>query len=111
MSRGRNTTVVGIRLPDEVVDRLKSIARGRGQTMTELLKPVIATFAVGGRFPNEISNSPRVEAESPRVKPELPHVVPSQTSEKFPKVARNAPCSCGSGKKYKRCCGNDILHR
>ena len=21
------------------------------------------------------------------------------------KVARNAPCSCGSGKKYKRCCG------
>lgn len=22
-----------------------------------------------------------------------------------PKVGRNAPCSCGSGKKYKRCCG------
>ena len=22
-----------------------------------------------------------------------------------PKVARNAPCPCGSGKKYKRCCG------
>ncbi len=21
------------------------------------------------------------------------------------KIARNAPCSCGSGKKYKRCCG------
>jgi SEC-C motif-containing protein len=21
------------------------------------------------------------------------------------KVARNSPCSCGSGKKYKRCCG------
>jgi uncharacterized protein YchJ len=24
---------------------------------------------------------------------------------KFYKVARNAPCPCGSGKKYKRCCG------
>jgi preprotein translocase subunit SecA len=22
-----------------------------------------------------------------------------------PKVGRNAPCPCGSGKKYKRCCG------
>jgi hypothetical protein len=23
------------------------------------------------------------------------------------RVARNAPCPCGSGKKYKRCCGKD----
>jgi preprotein translocase subunit SecA len=22
-----------------------------------------------------------------------------------PKVGRNDPCSCGSGKKYKKCCG------
>jgi hypothetical protein len=22
-----------------------------------------------------------------------------------PKVSRNGPCSCGSGRKYKRCCG------
>ncbi|MGO9124867.1 MAG: SEC-C metal-binding domain-containing protein [Terriglobales bacterium] len=22
-----------------------------------------------------------------------------------PKVGRNEPCPCGSGKKYKRCCG------
>lgn len=27
----------------------------------------------------------------------------TQTSEK--KVARNEPCPCGSGKKYKQCCG------
>jgi len=25
---------------------------------------------------------------------------------KVEKVNRNAPCSCGSGKKYKKCCGN-----
>ena len=24
---------------------------------------------------------------------------------KFPGTGRNAPCPCGSGKKYKRCCG------
>jgi uncharacterized protein len=25
-----------------------------------------------------------------------------------PKVPRNAPCLCGSGKKYKRCCGSPL---
>lgn len=23
-----------------------------------------------------------------------------------PKIGRNDPCSCGSGKKYKKCCGD-----
>jgi uncharacterized protein len=27
-----------------------------------------------------------------------------------PKIGRNAPCPCGSGKKYKQCCGKTILH-
>jgi preprotein translocase subunit SecA len=26
---------------------------------------------------------------------------------KFPKVGRNEPCPCGSGKKYKQCHGKD----
>ena len=31
---------------------------------------------------------------------------PSQTVVKGPtKVGRNDPCPCGSGKKYKKCCG------
>ncbi|ONI39267.1 preprotein translocase subunit SecA [Candidatus Epulonipiscium fishelsonii] len=28
----------------------------------------------------------------------------SKTVVKFPKIGRNEPCSCGSGKKYKHCC-------
>ena len=27
-----------------------------------------------------------------------------------PKIGRNDPCYCGSGKKYKRCCGNVTTH-
>jgi len=27
-----------------------------------------------------------------------------------PKVGRNAPCPCGSGKKFKKCCGGVTLH-
>jgi uncharacterized protein len=26
------------------------------------------------------------------------------------KIGRNDPCSCGSGKKYKRCCGGATIH-
>jgi uncharacterized protein len=27
-----------------------------------------------------------------------------------PKIGRNDPCPCGSGKKYKRCCGGATIH-
>ncbi|MCZ7644298.1 MAG: SEC-C metal-binding domain-containing protein [Planctomycetota bacterium] len=30
---------------------------------------------------------------------------PRTRKEKYPGTARNAPCPCSSGKKYKRCCG------
>ena len=28
----------------------------------------------------------------------------------MPKISRNAPCPCGSGKKYKKCCLSKIEH-
>jgi uncharacterized protein len=27
-----------------------------------------------------------------------------------PKIGRNDPCPCGSGKKFKQCCGKNTLH-
>ena len=30
---------------------------------------------------------------------------PTPTTASLPKVGRNEPCPCGSGKKYKNCCG------
>jgi SEC-C motif-containing protein len=32
-------------------------------------------------------------------------VIPKTMVRTTPKVGRNAPCPCGSGKKYKQCCG------
>ena len=32
-------------------------------------------------------------------------VAPGQFQRETPKVGRNAPCPCGSGKKFKKCCG------
>jgi uncharacterized protein YchJ len=32
-------------------------------------------------------------------------VLSSQIRRATPKIGRNEPCPCGSGKKYKKCCG------
>lgn len=32
----------------------------------------------------------------------------SRTVVKDPKIGRNDPCPCGSGKKYKKCCGKNV---
>lgn len=37
---------------------------------------------------------------------QLAHTAVRGTFIAAPKIGRNEPCPCGSGKKYKRCCGN-----
>lgn len=34
-------------------------------------------------------------------------IIPARPARQTPKVSRNQPCPCGSGSKYKRCCGRD----
>ncbi|MGE5197768.1 MAG: preprotein translocase subunit SecA [Deltaproteobacteria bacterium] len=41
--------------------------------------------------------------ETPQNIPET--VLPKKPAHNLPKVGRNDPCPCGSGKKYKKCCG------
>ncbi len=38
----------------------------------------------------------------------LEHATEAPEPTRTTKVARNAPCPCGSGKKYKRCCGATV---
>ncbi|MDP2913085.1 MAG: preprotein translocase subunit SecA [Candidatus Omnitrophota bacterium] len=47
------------------------------------------------------------EAQSPtaRYEGQLPQENAPTYKRESPKVGRNSPCSCGSGKKYKKCCG------
>jgi len=40
-----------------------------------------------------------------RQEPPEPAPVQAQAAEKKPKVGRNEPCPCSSGKKFKKCCG------
>ena len=67
-------------------------------------------------FQNMVSLMSRVQhsgpatdgASAPQRKPEpkLPKIAP--VKREAPQVGRNDPCPCGSGKKYKKCCGKDL---
>jgi yecA family protein len=61
-------------------------------SMIELLPDAVATLCQQGRD---------YEARRRR---ESMHVVP-RTPRSVEKIGRNDPCPCGSGKKYKKCCG------
>jgi SEC-C motif-containing protein len=37
------------------------------------------------------------------------HAKPQTVQRESPKIGRNDPCVCGSGKKYKKCCGTDAV--
>ena len=114
MTKGRNTTVVPIRLPDEVVSRLKTIARKKRLTMTELIRPLIVNYAVSeGKLHRLIDNGHR-EASVESDYEEPPDLEKAseywknpepKSPVKYPETPRNTLCPCGSGLKYKRCHG------
>jgi predicted transcriptional regulator len=102
MSKGRNTTVVGARLPDELVTRLKALARSRRRTISELVTQAVRELVDYSHLSDE-KRQTILERRLPKVE--------IKKEETFPVVARNAPCPCGaknpdgSPKKYKRCHG------
>jgi uncharacterized protein YchJ len=55
-------------------------------------------WAIKGHTPNELFQE---EKEYLKPLPSGPLNIPKSNK----KVGRNEPCPCGSGKKYKKCCG------
>ena len=67
------------------------------QKMTELLTAVLNNsriWANNGHTPSELFS-----------KFTAPNLSPLRNTVNSEKISRNSPCPCGSGKKYKRCCG------
>jgi hypothetical protein len=54
--------------------------------------------AAGLRLPDAADDFPELDSGPVIDLPPAPYIAP-------PKVGRNDPCPCGSGKKYKKCCG------
>ena len=62
--------------------------------------PATATGPVPGRRPEHLGSGVDQNGDGSEVKLELQPV-----RRGLPKIGRNDPCPCGSGKKYKNCCG------
>lgn len=61
-------------------------------------------ISVFGSTPQELVHQEMGQFNTPRTQPhQTPEVVPHHRSAT--KVGRNEPCPCGSGKKFKKCCG------
>jgi len=55
-------------------------------------------------YVGQANNEQQAQRRSGGLRPTEP-TARSERSERSPKVGRNDPCSCGSGKKHKKCCG------
>ncbi len=57
---------------------------------------------------NEQQGNPPLSEVSPTAGTFSPYDLPptEQVTRESPKIGRNDPCPCGSGKKFKRCCAN-----
>jgi SEC-C motif-containing protein len=71
----------------------------------EAIVEFIATYKEDGivKPHHEISRFSKQDGEWFYVDGRL--VIPKTATRDHPKVGRNDPCPCGSGKKYKKCCG------
>ncbi|OPX94969.1 MAG: hypothetical protein A4E62_02780 [Syntrophorhabdus sp. PtaU1.Bin002] len=88
-----------IRFPDVLKDKMKACADEMGLSLNSLV--LVATDAyLRGR------TSEKVDDVKESLKPESsPPVAAKKPERPIPKVGRNDPCPCGSGKKYKKCHG------
>jgi uncharacterized protein len=62
---------------------------------------VLPIIALSSQVPNEIS-----ERMTPEVRETTLAQLPAALQLRSAKVGRNEPCPCGSGKKFKKCCGS-----
>jgi preprotein translocase subunit SecA len=89
------------RIDDDTVGKVFRVHLGREAptprpVQVRALHPELAALAERTRKPQEsYANSPEERQ-------------PQQVVRQAPKVGRNEPCPCGSGKKYKKCCGAGV---
>ena len=90
------------------------------KTMLETLNKDILSFLFRAHIP--LRDASQAKAPAPQRKPDMSSMRTSRTDlvtnagepkSKMPvhvdkTVGRNDPCPCGSGKKYKNCCGKNL---
>ena len=68
-----------------------------------------APKTIGDVFASMMSNPRAAQAMAARTAVPAMAAAPQAASAARPVVGRNDPCPCGSGKKYKKCCGKGLV--
>jgi tetratricopeptide (TPR) repeat protein len=89
---------------------LRGLAVPEVRDEIDLLERLETLYEDEGRDDDARAMRARMEALPPErarrwSEPAIAAPAPVATVRKPPKVGRNEPCPCGSGKKYKKCCG------
>ena len=102
----------GSEIFDKMIDQIKSSVaktvlrvqiRQEGPRQTAQRK-VVETHREGYQFGANVAS----QQAAARASANAGAVSPVQVIRTAPKVGRNDPCPCGSGKKYKNCCGRNL---
>ena len=104
--------VVSVRLPEEVIAWLSDASKLNKTTVSGMAKDIILSgysAMKSGLMPalNELKKENtglKIEIGQLKNRQRLNELKESNPTNEM-KVGRNAPCPCGSGKKYKHCCG------
>ena len=83
---------------------MRGTEAGHDMDDPEQVTKFVETLGDGSADSQELEASLRAAAQEEE-RYELPHGLEPIRRES-PKVGRNDPCPCGSGQKYKKCCGN-----
>ena len=65
------------------------------------MEPVVPIAVLSGTYP--LNDPDGDEHDDEHIEDEEAWI--AQAREDLPTFSRNEPCPCGSGKKYKKCCG------
>jgi Protein of unknown function (DUF1186)/SEC-C motif len=94
----------------EVVERDMAAPKPWRRDRRHLITDAVAEMERWACFhPGDSGPTEPPEAQVPASPPPPPvpaEYVPAKPLIREPKIGRNDPCPCGSGKKYKKCCGN-----
>lgn len=70
------------------------------------IKPIEQNEFINLKLHKAVHDDPRLHAhEEQKVIEEVKHPPLEPITREEPKIGRNDPCPCGSGLKYKKCCG------
>jgi len=103
------TTTIKEKSDEEIISELNTLAPGIfSQAKTpEMKKLIIDIYRKMLEDGVDVRNEKEVEKWMEKNQNKLmqpSHKIETYKREK-PKIGRNDPCPCGSGKKYKKCCG------